>query len=234
MPTRLNLLAEDQALEEMKRKDPVKRAIWVGGFVISLVLLWGLSLFLKITIAKVDLARLEMRWNGMEAAVKGVQQNGKRQVEVEQTLSALSQFSNERFLYANAMNAFQQTCVDNVQLLRLRSIHSYTQVEGAKPPPPPPGAPPGLPRPAARPATAVERIMVSLDGRDMSSRAAEQVPRFREVIASYPFFKEHLQKTNSILLTSLSAPTTDATRKTTSVVFGLQLNFQEKERHLYE
>ncbi len=234
MPTRLNLLAEDQAIEEMKRKDPVKRAIWLGGFAVALVLLWALSLFLKITITKVDLARLELRWGGMSASVKAVQEDGRRQSDIEQKLSALSQFANERFLYANALNAFQQTCVENVQIIRLRSSHTYTRVEAAKPPAPPPGAPPGFPRPAARPATAVERIVLSLDGRDISPKAPDQVPRFREVIASYPFFKEHLQKTNSILLTSLSAPVPDGVRKINAVVFGLQLNFQERERHLYE
>jgi hypothetical protein len=230
MPTRLNLLAEDQSLEEMKRKDPFKRAIWLGAFAVSLMLIWGLSQFLKVTIAKAELSRLEVRWTGMEKNVKAVQEERKRQGDFEQKLAALGQFANERFLYANALNAFQQTCVDNVQLLRLRTTHTYTQLEAAKAPP----APAGLPRAAARPASAVERIVLYLDGRDVSSRAAEQVPRYRETISGYPFFKEHLQKTNSILLTSLSAPQADAVRKSTTVVFGLQLNFQEKERHLYE
>jgi len=38
MPIRINLLAESQALEEMRRRDPVKRAIWVGVLVVSLLL----------------------------------------------------------------------------------------------------------------------------------------------------------------------------------------------------
>ena len=217
----------------MKRNDPVKRAVWLGGFAVCLVLLWGLSLFLKIAVAKVDLARLELRWTSMEAAVKTVQENRRRQGESEQKLAALSQFTSERFLYANALNAFQQTCVENVQLIRLRTTHTYTRVEAAKL-----AIPPGAPRDSAkvppRSASAVEKIVLNLDGCDVSARAGEQVPRFREVIAGYPFFKEQLQKTNSILLTSLSAPQAESTRRTTSVMFGLQLNFQGKERRLYE
>jgi hypothetical protein len=232
MPTRLNLLAEDQAIEELKRKDPVKRAIWVGGFAISLVLLWALSLFLKLTIAKVDLMRLEARWSSIEKSVKAVQEDRKRQGDAEQKLAALSQFTLERFLYANTLNAFQQTCVDNLQLVRLRTAHTYTTMEAPKVPPPPPGMPAGFPRSAARPAGAVERIVLNLDG--VSSRAAEQVPRFREVIGGSAYFKENLQKTNSIQLTSLSAPTPGSAGKTSLVVFGLQLNFREKERRLYE
>jgi hypothetical protein len=233
MPTRLNLLAEDQAIETMKRNDPVKRAVWLGGFAVSLVLLWGLSLFFKITVAKVDLARLELRWGRMEAAVKAVQENRRRQGEIEQKLAALSQFTGERFLYANALNAFQQTCVENVQLIRLRSSHTYTRIEAAKSAVPA-GSPRDAAKPLLRPASAVEKIVLSLDGSDVSSRSGEQVPRFREVIAGYPFFKENLQKTNSILLTSLSAPQAESSRKTTTVMFGLQLNFQEKERRLNE
>ena len=39
MPIRLNLLAEAQALEESRRRDPVKRAVWAGVFLV-LALAW--------------------------------------------------------------------------------------------------------------------------------------------------------------------------------------------------
>ncbi len=35
MPIRLNLLAEAQAAEEMRRRDPVKRALWLAGLIIA-------------------------------------------------------------------------------------------------------------------------------------------------------------------------------------------------------
>ena len=44
MPIRINLLAEEQYLVEMRRRDPVKRAAWLGGFVVFLALLWWGSL----------------------------------------------------------------------------------------------------------------------------------------------------------------------------------------------
>lgn len=49
MPIRINLLAEAQAAEEMRRKDPVKRSIWIGGFIVFLTLLAALTLQLKIS-----------------------------------------------------------------------------------------------------------------------------------------------------------------------------------------
>ncbi|MFA6545335.1 MAG: hypothetical protein WCS99_13035, partial [Limisphaerales bacterium] len=40
MPIRLNLLAEEQYLAEVRRRDPVKRAAWMGGFFVLLMLFW--------------------------------------------------------------------------------------------------------------------------------------------------------------------------------------------------
>ena len=41
MPIRINLLAEQQAAEELRRRDPVKRAIWVAGFFVVVVVVWS-------------------------------------------------------------------------------------------------------------------------------------------------------------------------------------------------
>jgi hypothetical protein len=64
MPLRLNLLAETQALEDMRRRDPVKRAIWVGVFLGVAILLWSSSLQLKAMIVKGEL-------NGFESKLAG-------------------------------------------------------------------------------------------------------------------------------------------------------------------
>jgi hypothetical protein len=60
------------------------------------------------------------------------------------------------------------------------------------------------------------------------------VPRYKEALANSAFFQARLQRTNSVMLTSLSAPQADSLKRTSFVVFGLQLNFQDKERRLYE
>ena len=230
MPIRINLLAEDQAAEEMRRKDPVKRSIWVGSFVVFLVLLWGLTIFLKSIIARAELSSSEGRWKSMEKKVKQIEVDRKQTAEIEKKQSALTQFTTNRFLWANALNALQDTLVDNIQIIRLKSEQVYVGGEGAKPPP-------GVPAAAAGPAHsragfAVEKIVVHLDGRDFSERVAERVPQFKESLANSSFFQACLQKTNSVMLTSLSAP--QAEKKGPCVVFGLQLNLQDKERRLYE
>src|SRR5712671_6343941 len=59
MPIRINLLAEAQALEELRRRDPVKRAIWVAVAIGGIVLGWSGYLQAKAVGAKVEVSRLE-------------------------------------------------------------------------------------------------------------------------------------------------------------------------------
>ncbi len=241
MPIRINLLAEDLELEEMRRKDPVKRALWISGFVVFLVVLWGLTLFLKIVVAKAETASLESKWAGMESLARQVDENRRKTAEVERRLSALTQFATNRFLWGSALDALQRCGVDNTHLVRLKAEQAYSTPEPAKAAVLPPGVPPSAaPAPAAtagspsKAPVAREKISVLLDGRDYSPRVGEQVSKFKEALAASPFFQAHLDKTNSIQLTSLSAPQDDSSRKAAFVQFGLQLNLQEKERRLYE
>ena len=52
MPIRINLLAEAQAAAELRRKNPVKRGIWIGSFLVCVVLLWIAKLQLDISFEK--------------------------------------------------------------------------------------------------------------------------------------------------------------------------------------
>ena len=72
MPIRINLLAEAQAAEEMRRKDPVKRSIWVGSFLVFLVLLWGFSLQVKIMVTRSEMSALNVKWKSIEAKVQEI------------------------------------------------------------------------------------------------------------------------------------------------------------------
>ena len=227
MPIRLNLLAEDQAAEDARRRDPFKRSIWVAGFVVCLVLLWGLSLFLKIAWAKAEVAGSTTKWETIAKSVKQVETNQRMVSEIDGKLTALTQFTTNRFLWANCLEALQQTWVEDIQLLQLKSEQTFTQNE---PPKLPANASPAVLAITKTGGSATERITISLSGRDFSPRVGVQVPRYIQGLSGAPFFQQQLQKTNSVQLTSLSAPQVEPQRKTAYVVFGLKLNFQEKER----
>ena len=109
MPIRINLLAEAQAAEETRRKDPVKRAVWVGGFIVFVVMLVSMTLQLKIMAARSDLSSLSMSWRDIEKQVQDINDHRNRTREIEQKLSALDQFTTNRMLWASAFDALQRT-----------------------------------------------------------------------------------------------------------------------------
>ena len=209
----------------MRRKDPVKRAAWIGGFVIFLVLLCAATLQFKIIAAKSEVSTLQRSWKGIEKQVTEINGHRNNARELEQKLSALNQFTTNRMLWAPALNAFQYTHVDGVQLVRVHTEQTFTVNEATKPSPDAKGAP-------ARPASVTEKTLVMIDGRDYSSRPGDHVPQFKEKLASYPYFESALQKTNKIQLTSQTAPQMEFGRS--FVGFELKLFFDEKERRLYE
>jgi hypothetical protein len=229
MPIRINLLAEAQAAEEMRRKDPVKRAVWVGGFLVFVVALASATLQFKIISERSEVKRLQMSWKQIEKDVQEVNEKRGSARLIEGKLSAIDQFTTNRMLWANVLNALQHTTVDNVQLVRIRSDQTFTLNEvkrtnsAAKPKA-------GTPPPPAPPATVTEKIMLTLEAKDYSS--GDQFTKFNQALAGYPYFEAMLSKTNKIQLTSLSAPQLEGNR--TFRGFGVQLFFEEKERTLHE
>ena len=195
------------------RKDPVKRAVWIGGFVVFVVLLCAATLQFKIIVARSEVSGLQASWKAIETRVKEINDHRNSTRDLEQRLSAVDQFTTNRMLWATTLNALQHTTVDGVQLVRVRTEQTFSLNDGKRP-------------------SVTERITLSLEGKDFSSGPADHVPQFKESLAIYPYFKSNLQKTNNVQLTSLSAPQTDGMRVFRA--FGMQLFFQEKERQLYE
>src|SRR4030095_16615964 len=104
MPIRLNLLAEAQAAEEMRRRDPVKRTIWVGAILVSLMLAWSSSLQLKAMIAANEAGRVEGQMNQNSNSYKAVLDDLKRKDDLQGKVRALCRLSTNRFLQGNLLN----------------------------------------------------------------------------------------------------------------------------------
>src|SRR2546425_1570668 len=120
MPIRINLLAEAQAAEELRRKDPVKRAILAGSLLVVLVLFWISSLQIKIITAKSGLKDLQLKWNSIDKSYQEAVESKRKSIEVDGKLAALQQLKTNRFLWGTCLNAFQQTLsgADDVQVVR--------------------------------------------------------------------------------------------------------------------
>ena len=217
MPIRINLLAEAQIAEDLRRRDPVKRAIYAGAFLVVLALVWSSSLQLGVMISKNELAHvqsaIEMQTNQWETVVAGQ----KQVYDARARLSALQQLSQSRFLQGNLMNALQQLNLDGIELTRVKVDQSYQTLDGS-----PAKTVNGKTMPAKPPTTA-EQIVVSLDARDVSASPGDRVNKFKEVVANQPYLKSILNPTNGVELVSLSAPSTGPDGRS-FVMFTLKCN----------
>jgi hypothetical protein len=228
MPIRLNLLAEAQAAEEMRRRDPVKRALWIGAILTSLVLVWSSSLQLKAMLAASDAGRVEGQMNQNSNSYKVVLDNLKKTDEVHTKIVALYQLSTNRFLQGNLLNALQQTNADDVQLLHLKLDQSYAVVEATKPRTNEnnrviPG----------KPGSATEKIVLMLDGFDSSANPGDQVATYKKAVATHPYFRSLLGRTNEVNLKNLSPPELMPIAGSVGkacVLFTLECRLQEKTR----
>ena len=132
MPIRLNLLAEAHAAEEMRRRDPVKRALWLAALIIALMLVWSSYLQLRATLTNSDVTRAEAQMGSRTNEFHQILDNQKKTGEIDGRLRVLRQLASNRFLNGTLLNTFQQTTVEDVQLIRLRVEQFYTVFEGTK------------------------------------------------------------------------------------------------------
>lgn len=225
MPIRLNLLAEARTAEEMRRRDPVKRAFWLGGVAIAAVLFWSTLLYTRTLVRNSELSRLETDLQSRNAAYQDVLASQKELVRVRQNLNALQQLATNRFLHAPLLQALQETTVPDVRLVRLRTELTYAFTEGTK------AKTNDAKRvTASKPATATERILVVLDAKDGSSNPGDQVNYFKEGIANARFFKDMLGATNEVSLRNLSAPQVDPNNNKPCVLFTLECRAPDRTR----
>src|ERR1051325_7376842 len=224
MPISINLLAEAQAVEEMRRKDPVKRAIWIGGFVVFVVLLASATLQFKIMAARSEVSGLQAQWKAIEKRVQEVNNHRNNTRDLEHRLAAIDQFTTNRMLWGSTLNALQYIPMDGVQLGNLRTEQTFTLNEA-------PRARGGDSAASSGKGNSVtEKILVTLEGKDF--KEGEPVQKYKMALANHPYFESKLQKTREIQLTSLSAPQLEGSR--TFRTFGMQLFFEDKERRLNE
>jgi hypothetical protein len=220
MPIRINLLAEAQEVEEQRRRDPVKRVILAGAILVGLILIYSSSLMVKSMIVKNDLNRMEGNLNSKTNEYRQVLENQKVLLEDNQKLQSLQQLATNRFLAGTLLDTLQKVTVDNVQLLRFKVEQTYT-VTGE------PKTKEG--KTATKPAVATEKIVLTLNARDLSPNASDAVSKYQEALSRLSYFQSALGRNGGFRLTTLGAPQSDAEGKA-FVLFTLEAHFPEKMR----
>jgi hypothetical protein len=224
MPIRINLLAEAQAEEDLRRRDPVKRSLIIGGLTVAAFLVWFSSIWANSVWENRQLTQIDGEIQTRTNEFSQVLTNQKRALEAQRRLEALNKYTASRFLQANLLDAVQKIYVPNVQITRLRLDQNYAST---------PGLPPvtnNIGVIAGRPGVATERILMTLDAKDSSANPGDQINRFKEAIASQDYLKGLLDKTNSVRLSAPpSAPQSISDGKF-FVMFTLECRFSDKAR----
>lgn len=223
MPIRINLLSEAKALEDQRRRDPVKRAIGVGVLLVALCAVYSVWLQGQVLVIKRELSSVEGQIASRSKEFQKVLDSQRDLNDVTHRLGSLAQMATNRLLYGTLLNAMQQTTIDEVQLTRFRAEQIYLLTEGTKPKTNSddrivPG----------RPSTVTEKVLLALEARDSGPNPGDQVNKFKQAIAGSAYFRETLGKTNEFRLTSLSPPSAMDGR--TFVQFGLECRFPERTR----
>ncbi|MGA9777771.1 MAG: PilN domain-containing protein [Limisphaerales bacterium] len=214
MPIRLNLLAEAQAAEELRRRDPVKRVIFGGVLVVALIFAWWSWLQLRVMVAKSNLSQVEAQIQSHTNAYQVVLVDEKKIAETKGNLAALQKLTNNRFLQGNLLNALQYATVPGVQLVKLRVDQTYQADQTTA---------------AHTNVTVTEKIVLSLDAEDFSTNPGDQVNKFKDAISDGPYFEAKLGGANVVRLINLSAPQVDSSGKS-SVLFTLQCAYPDQTR----
>ncbi|MCO5052003.1 MAG: hypothetical protein M9920_06845 [Verrucomicrobiae bacterium] len=224
MPIRLNLLAEAHALEDLRRKDPVKRTAYIGVLLTVLVLAWASVIQFKIIIVKNELSAVTAQMKQCTNDFTHVVDMQKQIGDMNSKLAALHTLTTNRFLNGNLMDALQHATVEDVQLTRLRINQSYQFTAETKPRKDGDKTFPG------KPATVTERTLLALDGTDSSSNPGEQVLRLKDVIAQSPYFKTSLDRANGIAWKNSSSPQISPDTGRSVVTFSLECRYPEVTR----
>jgi len=225
MPIRLNLLAEQQAAEELRRRDPVKRATWVSGFLVGIMVFWSGYLQFKLMAAVRDVRRYEADWKRLEPAYNKVTTNLNKVAEAERKWAALQSFATNRFLWATPLNAMQYVMVaaEDIQVTRLKTEQTYVITDAVKPT----TNAMSLNVSHGKPATSREKVLLTIEARDSSKSPGDKIFKFQQAITNYPYFKTNLQKVE--LVQQSPRQEGDATSRP-FVTFTLECQFPEKSR----
>ena len=222
MPIRLNLLAEHQAEEDLRRRDPVKRALWVGTVGIGLLLLWAAFLQARLLNNHRKVRSLDSQFVQIGTEYSLVATNVNRIAEARKKLDALQTLATNRFLWAPHLNALQYVMVDDVQVVRLKTDQTFKITEGTKAVTNAAGVKPG------QPPTSTEKVLFLVEAKDFSEEPGNQIFPFQEAINTNAFLRPILLKTE---LTGRSPVQTDPnTSPKPFVQFTIECQYPERTR----
>jgi hypothetical protein len=213
MPIHINLLAEAQGAEDLRRRDPVKRLVYIAVVLVAAMFAWLSGIYAKVIIANRELSQVQFQVNSDNNAYQTAIANNAKIAAAKTKLAALQKLTNARLLQGNLLNALQKVSADNVQLTSIRVDQAYGSNNDK----------------SGKPTSVTERIVVTLEAKDSSANPGDQVGKFKAVLAKESYFQDNLDKTNGIQLADESSPQEDQSGRS-FVSFTLECHFPEIKR----
>ncbi|MEI7731982.1 MAG: hypothetical protein WCO56_20580 [Verrucomicrobiota bacterium] len=228
MAIRINLLAEVQAAEELRRKDPIKKAIWGAVIVVFLVGAYIGQLQFSIMHLENALDAKEQEWKRLKPKFDQVVANKGQIADSERRLKALKELAQTRILWATRLNAFSQlmTNVNNIQVTRLVTDQSYTPSAATKTTTNSTGV-----VTVGRPACVIEKDKLTITAKDFGKVQDANYKQMLEAMTAFPYFAKALDRSKGISLLELSPPKVDINDPNKSfVMFVLECQFEDLAR----
>jgi hypothetical protein len=231
MPIRLNLLAEQFAAEEARRRDPVKRASWIAGFIVGLVLLVGAYYQTKIYFAGRALAAEKTKLHSLEKESGTAAKNLKRTKDIENRLAAINAFATNRFLWASTLNALQHVMVDNITVVKIKGDQDFG-TEQVKPTKKELDA--GIAKGEAPKTREVarERIALTIEARDYANPADLNYNQFISRVSGADLFKSAFDGAEGFVLKDRLPRQALPGSTREFIPFSIECRFPERKRQL--
>jgi hypothetical protein len=132
MPIRINLLAAEQAAEEQRRRDPIKRALFGGCALLVLIIGWIGITQIQVSAARGELSEQTNRLARIEFDSRQVRSSQSAAIDASRRIKSLDRYSGNRFLWGNFLDALQHVTVDNIRLTDIRSDQKNSSASSVK------------------------------------------------------------------------------------------------------
>jgi len=196
MPITINLLAEAKVEEDLRRRDPVKRALWAALLLVCLMLLWSSTLYIRIIGERSVLTGMQDQLASQGKDYKQLLANEKDLADINHKLGDLEKIYTSRFLWGPLLNSLQQSVINDVQLLSFHGDQSYVLTAESKPV----LNDTGRLIASGKAGGVTERMMLEWNASDSSATPGDQVGKYKEALSKTEFFSNHLDKTSEITL----------------------------------
>ncbi len=218
---RINLLADQLAAAQARRRDPVRRGFHLAAAVAVLMLAWGGVLWFKLNAKHTELTRGTEEYRSFEKAANEASSLSKKASEVELLITNLVHHSTNRFIWARPLSALQQSMVDDIQVVRITIEQTVVNTETV-----PPTTADDKPVPG-KPGYSTEKIILTIQAKNFGD--SSNVDKFIENVAAYPYFRSNLRKVNPIILKNRLPPQVDPVDPAISfTMFTIECNYAER------